>query len=77
MGIVSIPAVSVAGADVGGPPTNDVKRCDSHAKPCGKPFVLGEGRQFGGKREIVGLKSRLGACLSFERLGYESSLLLR
>jgi hypothetical protein len=29
--------------------------------------VLAEGRQFGGRREVVGMKSRLGACLSFER----------
>lgn len=60
---------SVAGADVGGTPTNDIRRCDGHARPCGKPYVLAEGRQFGGKREIVGLKSSLGACLSFERVG--------
>jgi len=53
-------------ATVGGPPTNHIQRCDGHARPCGKPYVLAEGRQIGDSREIVGFKGGIGTCLSFE-----------
>ena len=68
LAVGSVGAVS-AGASIGGPPANDLVRCDRYSKPCGKPFVVAEGTQYGGAFEIVGMTSRLGSCLSFERPG--------
>jgi hypothetical protein len=56
-------------AEVGGKPANDIKRCDRYSRPCGPPVVVAEGFHAGAKREVVGMTSRLGTCLSFERVG--------
>lgn len=58
---------AVASAEVGDPPSNEYKRCDRYSAPCGEPIIVAEGRQYGGPREVVGIRRNLGACLSFER----------
>lgn len=58
-----------ADAEVGGAPANNYERCDAYAMPCEDPVVLAEGSQLGQDREVVGFSTRLGTCLSFERVG--------
>lgn len=52
-----------AAAEVGDPPTDDRNRCNSMLAPCGDPIVVGLGRDFGGRTEIIAMSVRDGVCV--------------
>jgi hypothetical protein len=66
VGVLAVAAVAKAAAEVGGPPTLDLKRCDKEIRPCGDPVVIGVGRHFVGPVEIVAFQSRLGLCIEVD-----------
>jgi hypothetical protein len=61
-----VAAGAQAAAEVGGPPTLDLKRCFREIRPCGDPIVIGVGRDFVGPIEIIAFTSRLGLCIEVD-----------
>ena len=60
---LALAASAGAAAEVGDPPTDDRNRCNSMLAPCGDPIVVGVGRDFNGRTEIVAMKVRQGVCV--------------
>ena len=60
---LALAASAGAAAEVGDPPTDDRNRCNSMLAPCGDPIVVGVGRDFAGRTEIVAMSVRDGVCV--------------
>ena len=60
---LALAATAAAATEIGDPPTDDRNRCNSMLAPCGDPIVVGIGRDFGGRTEIVAMSVRDGVCV--------------
>lgn len=60
---LALAASAAAATGIGDPPTDDRKRCNSMLAPCGDPIVVGVGRDFAGRTEIVAMSVRDGVCV--------------
>jgi hypothetical protein len=60
--------IAYATAEVGDPPTLDLKRCFKDIRPCGDPVVIGVGRHFNGPVELIAFQSRPGLCIEIDIL---------